>query len=347
MAPRPTGSRARRHALPSAPTVGRQRSASTTRSRATAPALSSGSLPVAALRRLHARRAARGRTGSARPPPRAWPRGAGGRRRSRARRCRRRPGSRRRSRSSAGRCRPGSAVDTPPTSHRSQMVNSGRIPMPACSTACSVPGHLRRVEPAPLEHGVVDRVPEAPGSPSRRRRQVEVLGAEHLAGCRCRAARSPTTCSRPRPRRGAAPTRPTVGALVVAEDAHATGRCGPACTRRPSAGSHARDPVVEVELHRPGTLARGAGRRRRGAPTSKARPASTVPTRRPSALGDAVLVRRARCAGRRPAPASPGPLQNGPAAAHPQPVVRARAGARRRRGRRPTSASSSGVSGSS
>ena len=33
-----------------------------------------------------------------------------------------------------------SGVDTPPTSHRSQMVNSGSRPMAACSTACSVPG---------------------------------------------------------------------------------------------------------------------------------------------------------------------------------------------------------------
>ena len=33
-------------------------------------------------------------------------------------------------------------VDTPPTSQRSQMVNSGRMPMAACSAACSVPGHL-------------------------------------------------------------------------------------------------------------------------------------------------------------------------------------------------------------
>ena len=48
--------------------------------------------------------------------------------------------------------------------------------MPACSTACSVPGHLLAViEPAPREHVVVDRVPERPGHEPGRR-QVERLG---------------------------------------------------------------------------------------------------------------------------------------------------------------------------
>src|SRR5947208_3655606 len=40
------------------------------------------------------------------------------------------------------------AVDTPPTSHRSQIVNSGSIPMPACSAACSVPGTDSALMPA-------------------------------------------------------------------------------------------------------------------------------------------------------------------------------------------------------
>ena len=85
------------------------------------------------------------RTGRPRSP-RGWPPGGGRRWRSRARRCRRRRGSRRRSTIVGRPVSAWSAVDTPPTSQRSQMVNSGSRPMAACSTACSVPGTCGRAD---------------------------------------------------------------------------------------------------------------------------------------------------------------------------------------------------------
>ena len=65
-----------------------------------------------------------------------------------ARRCRRRRGSRRRRRSSARRSAGASAIDTPPTSQRSQIVNSGSIPISPCSAACSVPSSWPGAIPA-------------------------------------------------------------------------------------------------------------------------------------------------------------------------------------------------------
>ena len=63
-------------------------------------------------------------------------------------------------------------VDTPPTSQRSQIVNSGRMPMAACSTACSVPGSSRGPMAAaastsvPIVHQIA-RVTSRPGGSCR------------------------------------------------------------------------------------------------------------------------------------------------------------------------------------
>ena len=71
-------------------------------------------------------------------------------------------------------------MDTPPTSQRSQMVNSGSMPMAACSTAWSVPGHApgRR---RPGQHDRVEHVYQNARVTSRVG-QVELVGAEDLAG---------------------------------------------------------------------------------------------------------------------------------------------------------------------
>ena len=134
---------------------------------------------VAALGRLHARRAAgpalavddrrRGwRVSQSRAAPR-----------SRARRTRRRRGGRRGRRRSGGRCRVES-VDTPPMSQRSQVANSGSSPIGQCSAACSGAGEARRGRPALEQRGVVDGLPDRAGA-QRLRGQVERHGLQHLA----------------------------------------------------------------------------------------------------------------------------------------------------------------------
>ena len=104
---------------------------------------------VAALGRLHARRAAAlalaagdGRPGGLQPRSQHA--------RSRARRSRRRRDGRRRRRSSPSPVSGCSAVDSPPRSQRSQVASSGRIPIAACSAACSEPGSVGVVDLGPL-----------------------------------------------------------------------------------------------------------------------------------------------------------------------------------------------------
>ena len=93
---------------------------------------------VAALGRLHARRAAAlapagaiaSRVARSHSPRRGTP----------ARRNRRRPDARRRRRRSGASVSGCSAVDRPPMSQRSQVAISGSSPIEACSAACSAPG---------------------------------------------------------------------------------------------------------------------------------------------------------------------------------------------------------------
>ena len=259
---------------------------------------------VAALRRLHAARApplARAALDH-RQRRRQVP---GDRRRSRARRCPRRRGSRRRSRSSGRPVSAWNGVDTPPTSQRSQIVNSGRMPMPACSTACSVPGHLLGAETGPGERRCSSTVYQnarvtggtaagrAPrGRAPRALRRVAALVADHLGG----------DLDAPRSR----PARPTVLMSSALEDRDRASRCGPGCTRRRrrarrsaarSSRSSCQHPVllalVEVDRARVDLLEGPAARR---------------PCRRagPSRLDDAELVGRARAQADAPAPACPG-----------------------------------------
>ena len=125
-------------------------------SSAIAPRLVEVLVPVAALRRLHARRAAvvaRARGDEverrAHVARRGLERELGDARAARD--------SRRTRRSSARRSADACAIDTPPTSQRSQIVNSGSMPMSPCSAACTVPRSCagrdarppRRRRPAP------------------------------------------------------------------------------------------------------------------------------------------------------------------------------------------------------
>src|SRR5438445_1980573 len=80
-------------------------------------------------------------------------------------------------------------VDTPPTSHRSQMVNSGSMPMPACSAACSVPGHKPGWMPASTSTSSVivyqkARVTSVVGGRSRSEEHTSELQSRQYLVCR-------------------------------------------------------------------------------------------------------------------------------------------------------------------
>ena len=84
-------------------------------------------------------RGSRSRTRSWPPSP-GSPAATGAAPRSRARRNPRRRGGRRRRRSSPSPVSGCRAVESPPRSQRSQVASSGRMPIAACSAACSEPG---------------------------------------------------------------------------------------------------------------------------------------------------------------------------------------------------------------
>ena len=134
---------------------------------------------VAALGRLHARRAARCGTRSRRSPP-GWRRASAAAPRDPARRTRRRRGARRGRTPSGGRCTGCSAVDMPPMSQRSQIANSGRIPMAACSAACSAPG-TRAMSTPTASRAASSRSYQTPRVCRVCRGQVERHGLQHRA----------------------------------------------------------------------------------------------------------------------------------------------------------------------
>ena len=223
--------------------------------------------------------------------------------------------SRRRSRSSASPVSAWNGVETPPTSQRSQIVNSGRMPMPACSTACSVPGSRRGVDPRPAPAPARRRCTRRPGSPAVTA-AGRALRARAPRGCGCRGARSRPPgwrSRRPRALTAGAPDaparRPTPSTVTVSS-------LRTWVYSSTSTGSTWRGSLLEVELQHPVLLAEVQVDRARV--DLLERPAGVDRADQAAvAVDDAELVRRTRSAGRCPAPANPGrPV--GPAVAQPQ-----------------------------
>ena len=75
-----------------------------------------------------------------------------------------------------------SAVETPPRSHRSQVASSGSMPIAACSAACSGARQLDLVEPGALERVPASSVNQTARVRSWRAGQVQRELVEHLAG---------------------------------------------------------------------------------------------------------------------------------------------------------------------
>ena len=172
----------------------------------------------------------------------------------------------------------------PPMSQRSQIANSGRIPMAACSAACSAPGTRRDVHPGRVEGGLVEVVPH-PAGVQGLPREVERHGLQHRA-VRC----APLVLHHLRGHRHLAERHPHRAALPAGEHGghlDVGRRAGVGAPVR-GGGAHQRDPGVEVEVLAPGSSRRGAGtprRRARWRAPSRRRPcrasARCPPRRRP------------------------------------------------------------------
>ena len=150
------------------------------------------------------------------------------------------------------RCRPGAAVDTPPTSQRSQMVNSGSMPMAACSAACSVPGHAAGVDAG---RRAARRGRPRTRTPAWSRQvggQVEVVGRRAPRRWTGPCAGSRSTCSRDLDRAEVrASTRPTARGCAPRSRMRMSVSERAWVSSSPSAGDDPGDVVVEVEVARP------------------------------------------------------------------------------------------------
>ncbi len=169
-------------------------------------------------------------------------------------------------------------VDTPPTSQRSQMVNSGSMPMAACSAAWRAPGDAGGASRRRRSTASGDGVPEGPGDELAGGRSRSSV-AEQLAGEGVEALVAGDLGPHPhRPQPERRPGRPTGSA-----------RCRGWRSRwRPGlgvlaavGGLHHGDAVVEVEVGHP-PRASLVQVDRAGVDQAGARAPSTVPTRVPS-----------------------------------------------------------------
>ena len=201
--------------------------------------------------------------------------------------------------------RPGAGVDTPPTSQRSQMVNSGSMPIAACSAACSAPGHAAGATPARASRPRAPRTrtPACTASnggrssavvaeASRRSGVLTLVAGDllvHLDGAEAHVEL---------PHAGASASRRTIRmSMSVRATVYVA----------PSSGSTMAVRPVEVEGGRPARPGPRAGRTAPGCTCSQARASSTVPT---------ACRRSCGCCTSPPAPTAQ-TRRRGPATRHP------------------------------
>ena len=176
-----------------------------------------------------------------------------------------------------------SAVDMPPMSQRSQIANSGRIPMAACSAACSAPGTRAMIHPDRVEGGLVEVVPD-PTRVQGLPREVERHGLQHRA-VRC----APLVLHHLRGHRHLAERHPHRAALPAGE------HCGHFDVgRRAGVGAPVRGGGAAPARPRRRDRGPARGSSRRGAGTPRRRARWRAPSRRPPCRASARCPPRPR-----------------------------------------------------